>query len=124
MVAVVYRGGKCRARDADFTADEEKKRYFKILPNHVAPQGVKYSQEGLRKERTLEKVGLAVSLVFAMLRLEFLGMRDIPYSASPVSVVSKQLSIPRIVESICPTLHGLPNGRHFTLLSLTGIPSY
>ena len=38
-----------------------------MLPNHVAPQGVKYSQEGVRKEREVEKVGFAASLVFAML---------------------------------------------------------
>ncbi|MCJ1304299.1 hypothetical protein MMC08_007111 [Hypocenomyce scalaris] len=38
-----------------FYYDEEKKKYFKILPNHVAPQGVKYSKEGLRKEMEMEK---------------------------------------------------------------------
>lgn len=48
-------------------ADEEKRKYFKILPNQVAPQGAKYSQEGVKKEREVEKVGDAVSLVFAML---------------------------------------------------------
>ena len=48
-------------------ADEEKKKYFKILPNHVAPQGVKYSKEGLRKEMEMEKVGFTGLCVLAVL---------------------------------------------------------
>lgn len=47
-------------RDADLDADEEKRKYYKILPTHVAPQGAKYSQEGVKKEKEVEKVGVAL----------------------------------------------------------------
>lgn len=30
--------------------DAPKKKYFKILPNHVAPAGFKYSEESLKRE--------------------------------------------------------------------------
>lgn len=33
-----------------FYYDEAKKKYFKILPNHVAPQGSHYSKDAVRKE--------------------------------------------------------------------------
>lgn len=33
-----------------FHYDETKKKYFKILPNHVAPEGSKYSIASLQKE--------------------------------------------------------------------------
>ena len=34
-----------------FYFDEEKKKYFKILPNHVAPSGSKYSRGAVSKEK-------------------------------------------------------------------------
>ena len=34
-----------------FYYDEEKKKYFKIVQNHVAPNGSKYSREAVHKER-------------------------------------------------------------------------
>lgn len=52
--------GICSMRDANLNADEEKRKYFKILPNHIAPQGAKYSQEGVKKEREVEKVGVGI----------------------------------------------------------------
>lgn len=33
-----------------FYYDEAKKKYFKILPNHVTPQDSKYSKDAFRKE--------------------------------------------------------------------------
>ena len=36
--------------------DEKKRKYFKILPNYVAPKGVEYSREGVRKGREREVV--------------------------------------------------------------------
>lgn len=31
--------------------DPEKGKYFRILPNHVAPAGARYSREGVRRGR-------------------------------------------------------------------------
>lgn len=37
--------------------DPEKGKYFKILPNHIAPAGAKYSRRGVMMEREERKVG-------------------------------------------------------------------
>lgn len=39
-----------------FYYDVEKKKYFKILPHHQAPSGVKYSKEALKQDTKLKKV--------------------------------------------------------------------
>ena len=35
--------------------DEEKKKYFKIQPNHVAPQGAKYTKSNVKREHHVAK---------------------------------------------------------------------
>lgn len=41
-----------------FYFDKEKKKYFKILPQHQAPKGVKYSKEAVKREQGLAHVSL------------------------------------------------------------------
>ncbi|KAI9713365.1 MAG: hypothetical protein M1812_006643 [Candelaria pacifica] len=36
-------------------SDREKKKYFKIIPNHVAPKGAQYSRENVKKSRENER---------------------------------------------------------------------
>ncbi|KAI9699341.1 MAG: hypothetical protein M1836_002951 [Candelina mexicana] len=36
-------------------SDREKKKYFKIIPNHIAPQGVQYSREKIKKSKDNER---------------------------------------------------------------------
>ncbi len=66
----------------DHAVDPEKKKYFRILPNHVAPTGAKYSKEGVKRGREQEKVSIMsfICLLLAILireigfeRLEFAG---------------------------------------------------
>lgn len=40
-----------------FYFDTAKGKYFKILPNHIAPGGSKYSQQSVSKEKHDTKVG-------------------------------------------------------------------
>jgi len=48
-----------------FYYDEAKKKYFKILPNHVAPTGAKYSVEAAKREEEEQTVGLrSFSIMF------------------------------------------------------------
>ncbi|KAI9760848.1 MAG: hypothetical protein M1835_000088 [Candelina submexicana] len=35
--------------------DREKKKYFKIIPNHIAPQGAQYSRENIKRSKDNEK---------------------------------------------------------------------
>lgn len=63
-------------------ADEDKKKYFKILPNHVAPQGAKYSQEGVKKEREVEKVGCWFFRLCGALSWLFLFVASMPVPIS------------------------------------------
>ena len=42
--------------------DEEKQKYFKVLPNHVAPTGVEYSREEVAKRRKREEVSSLYSV--------------------------------------------------------------
>ena len=42
----------------DHLVDDEKKKYFKILPNHAAPPNSKYSRENVQKEKEQSKVSL------------------------------------------------------------------
>lgn len=47
-----------------FYFDEEKKKYFKIQPNHIAPSNAKYSSSNVKHEQHLakkQKVGTAAS---------------------------------------------------------------
>jgi len=39
-----------------FYFDAAKGKYFKILPNHIAPAGSKYSQQSISKEKDNTKV--------------------------------------------------------------------
>ena len=39
--------------------DAEKRKYFRVQANHVAPQGAKYSQENVRKEKEQSRVSLS-----------------------------------------------------------------
>lgn len=39
-----------------FLADPEKKKYFKIQANHVAPQGAQYSKETVKRKRNEQQV--------------------------------------------------------------------
>ena len=39
-----------------FYFDENKRKYFKILPNHQAPQGAKYSKEAIKKASRKHRV--------------------------------------------------------------------
>jgi hypothetical protein len=39
--------------------DAEKGKYFRVQANHVAPQGAKYSQENVRKEKEQSRVSLS-----------------------------------------------------------------
>lgn len=41
------------------TPDPEKKKYFKIQANHVAPPGSQYSKESVKRKRTEQEVGIA-----------------------------------------------------------------
>lgn len=41
-----------------FYFDENKRKYFKILPNHQAPQGAKYSKEAIKKASRKHRVSL------------------------------------------------------------------
>jgi hypothetical protein len=38
------------------TSDPEKKKYFKIQANHVAPPGSQYSKESVKRKRTEQEV--------------------------------------------------------------------
>lgn len=38
--------------------DKEKKKYFKVQPNHAAPKGVSYSNDGMRKEKEKDEVSV------------------------------------------------------------------
>lgn len=39
-----------------FYYDQEKRKYFKILPQRQTPKGVKYSKEALKKQQGLAHV--------------------------------------------------------------------
>lgn len=52
------------ARFPGFYFDAAKGKYFKILPNHVAPGGSKYSQQSINKENDNAKVGQISSNAF------------------------------------------------------------
>ena len=41
-----------------YCLDEEKDKYFKVQPNHVAPKGASYSKDGVRKRREKEEVSV------------------------------------------------------------------
>ncbi|KAJ5676114.1 hypothetical protein N7462_009011, partial [Penicillium macrosclerotiorum] len=41
-----------------FYYDPEKKKYFKIQANHVAPQGIQYSKESIKRKRTQQEVAI------------------------------------------------------------------
>lgn len=45
-----------------FYFDENKRRYFKILPHHQAPPGAKYSKEALKTAAKKRQVSLLFSL--------------------------------------------------------------
>lgn len=45
-----------------FYYDKEKRKYFKILPQHQAPEGVKYSKEAVKKQQGLAHASAALSL--------------------------------------------------------------
>ena len=53
MVQVTSSGGLLFAKEI---IDADKKKYFKILPNHVAPPDAKYSKQNVRKERETSRV--------------------------------------------------------------------
>ena len=38
--------------------DEEKRKYFKIMPDHVVPEGAKYSRAGVKREKEEKDVSL------------------------------------------------------------------
>jgi len=42
---------------AGFYYDSEKGKYFKILPNHIAPPGSKYTREKVERAEQQSKVG-------------------------------------------------------------------
>lgn len=41
-----------------FYFDKDKKKYFKILPHHQAPKGVKYSKEAVKRQQGFTHVSL------------------------------------------------------------------
>lgn len=43
--------------------DREKKKYFKILPNHVALRGTQYTKENVERIKENEKVGSLLFIV-------------------------------------------------------------
>lgn len=51
---------ECSDPSVNCDTDEERKKYFKIQPNHTAPAGAKYSREAVQTQRKNDKVGLAV----------------------------------------------------------------
>ena len=50
-------GGAFTDRELFAPLDPVKKKYFRILPNHVVPEGARYSREGVRREGERGKVG-------------------------------------------------------------------
>jgi hypothetical protein len=40
-----------------FYLDEDKKKYFQIQPDHVAPPGAQYSAKVLKRKRSDQRVG-------------------------------------------------------------------
>jgi hypothetical protein len=40
-----------------FSLDEDKKKYFQIQPDHVAPPGAQYSAKMLKRKRSDQRVG-------------------------------------------------------------------
>lgn len=51
---------ECNDPSVNCDTDEERKKYFKIQPNHTGPAGAKYSKEAVQTQRKNDKVGLAV----------------------------------------------------------------
>lgn len=41
-----------------FYFDKEKRKYFRILPQHQAPKGVKYSNEAVKRQQGFAHVSL------------------------------------------------------------------
>ncbi|MCJ1276180.1 hypothetical protein MMC21_003985 [Puttea exsequens] len=51
----------CAAALPGFYYDEAKKKYFKILPNHIAPKGAKYSKDAIIQDQRAERQILPAS---------------------------------------------------------------
>lgn len=47
-----------------FYFDEEKQKYFKIQPNHVAPKGSRYAKDAISIEKEASLVGASNCLFF------------------------------------------------------------
>lgn len=52
-----------------FYFDPHKKKYFKILPNHIAPQGVIYSEQAIKKQMKKNQVGIYPLVSYSLLLL-------------------------------------------------------
>ena len=47
-----------------YRKDAEKRKYFRVLANHVAPEGSKYSRQNVKKEKEQSKVGaVCISII-------------------------------------------------------------
>lgn len=51
-----------------FYFDEEKQKYFKIQPNHVAPKGSRYSKDAISIENEARLVGVFVLCLSSNIR--------------------------------------------------------
>lgn len=49
-----------------FYFDPVKKKYFKVLPNHIAPTGVKYSEQAIKDQENNDKVSLGLGCPCAL----------------------------------------------------------
>lgn len=45
-----------------FYFDPVKKKYFKVLPTHLAPKGVKYSEEAIKTEKARDSVSPSANM--------------------------------------------------------------
>jgi hypothetical protein len=45
-----------QANIVSYQQDPEKKKYFKIQANHVAPPGAQYSQQSVKRKRNEQEV--------------------------------------------------------------------
>lgn len=45
-----------------FYFDPVRKKYFKVLPNHIASKGVKYSKSAIKEQEDNHKVSLGLGL--------------------------------------------------------------
>ena len=59
-----------------FYYDVEKKKYFKMQPNHIAPQGSKYSKESVQREAENLKVNHKFGVVSILSQRPLTGLKN------------------------------------------------